>query len=101
MARVKIENAFGILKNRWGSLRGIHINIRRAQDHVRVLSWILSCFVLHNFLCDFENDEEWVQNDKRQEERQDWEEDEMMSIEAERRAGAEWRNQMREFFLTN
>ena len=34
MARVKIENAFGDLKNHWGSLQGVHINIRRAQDHI-------------------------------------------------------------------
>lgn len=101
MARVKIENAFGILKNRWGSLRGIHINITRAQDHVRVLSWILSCVVLHNFLCDFEADEEWLQNYNGQQERNNGEVDENISIGAERRAGAEWRNQMREFFLTN
>jgi len=37
-AHVKIEHAFGVLKCRWGSLRGIPINIRTGQDHVRVLA---------------------------------------------------------------
>lgn len=49
MAKVKIENAFEILKNGWGLLRSIHINIRRAQNQVRVLSWMLSYFVLQHF----------------------------------------------------
>ena len=39
-ARVKIEEAFGILKNRWQSLRGIPIFIRYKSDHGRAVSWI-------------------------------------------------------------
>ena len=57
-ARIKIEHTFEILKNQWGSLKGISVNIPRAEDHVQVVAWILLCIVLHNFLCDIEQDEE-------------------------------------------
>jgi len=56
-AHVKIEHALGVLKSRWGSLQRIPINIRRPQDHVRVLAWIMSCILLHNFLYNFESNE--------------------------------------------
>jgi len=98
-ARVKIEHAFGVLKCRWGSLRGIPINIRTGQDHVRVLAWIMSCILLHNFLSNLESDEDWVNNYEIRDEIADIEEDELIGIEAECRAGAEWRDQMREYFL--
>jgi len=97
--RVKIEHAFGVLKSRWGSLQGIPINIRRAQDHVRVLAWIMSCILLHNFLYNFESDEVWISNCNMSDGLGDIEEDEIIGIEAERRAGAGWRDQICEFFL--
>jgi hypothetical protein len=107
-ARVKIEHSFGVLKNRWGSLRSIPINIRKAEDHVRVLSWIMSCIVLHNFLCNYESDEEWLPNELlhvnlenmlEREGQGEMQEDEIIGVEAERRAGTEWRNRMLDFFF--
>jgi len=88
-ARVKIEHAFGVLKCRWGSLRGILINIRTGQDHVRVLAWIMSCILLHNLLSNLESDEDWVNNYEIRDEIADIEEDEVIGIDAERRAGLE------------
>ena len=98
-ARVRIAHTFGVLKSRWGSLKGIPINIRCGQDHIRVLAWIMSCILLHNFLCNLENDEDWVVDNERRDEIADIEEDEVIGIEAERRAWAEWRDQMRQFFF--
>lgn len=51
--RIHIEHAFGILKNRWPSLRSIPVSIRKEKDnhdHNRVVNWIFACLVLHNFL---------------------------------------------------
>jgi len=98
-ARVKIEHTFGVLKSRWGSLKGIPINIRSGHDHVRVLAWVMSCIFLHNFLNNFENNENWVIDSGIRDEMAEIEEDEVIGIEAERRAGAEWRDQIREYFF--
>jgi len=114
-ARVRIEQTFGILKNRWSSLRGVGIFIRKPEDHVRVFAWIMACIVLHNFLCDFESDIDWIPNVQEgvgdmigpgyeEEGREnshidDEDEDEELGVEGERREGIEWRNRMREFFL--
>jgi len=98
-AQIKIEHAFVVLKNRWGSLKGISVYGRRVKDHVRVVAWILSCIVLHNFLCDFEHDEEWVASLGRQEAEEGFEEYEVIGEEAERQAGSERRHQMREYFF--
>ncbi|RPB20972.1 hypothetical protein L211DRAFT_757398, partial [Terfezia boudieri ATCC MYA-4762] len=49
--RVKIEYAFGVLKGRWHSLRGLSIRINTSEeDHERVTKWITACIVLHNML---------------------------------------------------
>lgn len=59
----------------------------------------MSCILLHNFLYNFESDEDWILNYNIRDGLGDIEEDEMIGIEAERRAGAGWRDQIREFFL--
>jgi hypothetical protein len=40
--RVKIENAFGILKNRWQILKNLNVGVEKAADV------IVACTVLHN-----------------------------------------------------
>jgi len=97
-ASIKIEHAFGVLKSRYGSLKGIPINIRTGQDQVKVLAWIMSCILLHNFLSTLESDEDWVDNHEIRDEITDIEEDKVIGMEAEHPAGAEWRDQICEFF---
>ena len=103
-ARVKIEHAFGVLKNRWRSLQGIPIHICNKADHGRAIGWILACIVLHNFLVDYEDDQIWqlaegeLQAEQGGREVQDEEVDQPLRLESERLAGTEWRNRMRNYF---
>ncbi|OAD75786.1 hypothetical protein PHYBLDRAFT_94076, partial [Phycomyces blakesleeanus NRRL 1555(-)] len=48
--RVKIEHAFGILKERFYSLKSIPVRIKRKEDVVKVNAWIRVCVALNNFL---------------------------------------------------
>lgn len=104
-ARVIVEHAFGILKNRWGSLRGLPIYIRNKSDHGRAIGWITACIVIHNFLCDYEDDRIWQLGDEELDEERianlgrEEEIDEALGLRGERQAGAEWRNRMRDYFL--
>lgn len=104
-ARVKIEHAFGVLKNRWRSLRGIPLYIRESSDHKRAVCWIMACILVHNFLCDYEDDLQWQLDNEglegQREERGNTEDmvDEPLCIQSERQAGVEWRNRMRSYFL--
>ena len=61
----------------------------------------MACIVLHNFLCDFESDIDWIPNVQDgvgdiiglEEGREDGnisDEDEELGVEAERREGIEW-----------
>jgi len=59
----------------------------------------MSCMLLDNFLYSFESDEVWISNCNMRDGLRDIEEGEIIGIEAERRAGAGWRDQIREFFL--
>jgi len=105
--RVKIEQAFGILKNRWRSLRGLPIYIRHRCDHARAVCWITVCIVLHNFLYNYEDDRRWREEAVRVEEEGHEEEiinemgdiDEPLGMLAERQAGMEWRHWIQEYFL--
>jgi len=36
--QIKIGYSFGILKNKLGLLKGIYVNIQRAEDHVRAVA---------------------------------------------------------------
>ncbi|AAW45247.1 hypothetical protein CNH01500 [Cryptococcus deneoformans JEC21] len=51
-ARVKIEHAYGILKNRWQSLRSLRVKICNVRDEGVATCWIQACVVLHNLLID-------------------------------------------------
>lgn len=55
-SRVRIENAFGLLKSRFGQLYKVHMY------HVEKISmFIISCCVLHN-LCIYSNSDVWAEN---------------------------------------
>lgn len=49
-ARVVIEHAFGMLKNKFQSLQNLPIKIEKKEDIDKTSSWILACVVLHNFI---------------------------------------------------
>jgi len=72
---------------------------------VRALSWITACIVVHNFLCDYEEDRVWQVDSERlgrkREENVLIEEDidEPLGRESERNASVEWRNRIQEYFL--
>ncbi|OCF35801.1 hypothetical protein I316_02294 [Kwoniella heveanensis BCC8398] len=59
-ARVAIEHAFGILKGRWQSLRGLRVMIRDKEDEARATCWIRACVLLHNMLI---TSSAWVVNE--------------------------------------
>lgn len=48
--RIKIEHAFGVLKNRFGSLARLPVRIRKDDDHIKALLWVGSCISLHNMI---------------------------------------------------
>ena len=50
MMLIKIEHAFGILKEQFYSLKSVPIRIRRRSDMEYVNYWITICVVLNNFL---------------------------------------------------
>jgi hypothetical protein len=56
--RVGVEHVFGLLKNRFMSLKGIPIQVFRAEDFARINKWIRTCCVLHNMIKMFGDDEE-------------------------------------------
>jgi hypothetical protein len=60
--RVKIEHAFGVLKARWPSLKGLGLRIGDdiERDHLRVVNWIMACLVLHNFLSLRHEEDDWL-----------------------------------------
>ena len=45
--RVVVEHANGILKNRWASLDGLRVQIKKQSDISYAIDWIESCCVLH------------------------------------------------------
>ncbi|KAF1806241.1 hypothetical protein FB192DRAFT_1441636 [Mucor lusitanicus] len=55
--RIKIEHAFGILKDRFYSLKSIPIKVKCLYDVRRVSQWIRVCVILNNFLMSQESDE--------------------------------------------
>jgi len=48
--RVRIEQCFGILKNKFSSLKEIRSRIKDKKSHEFVCKWIRACAVLHNIL---------------------------------------------------
>lgn len=59
---VKIEHAFGVLKARWPSLKGLGLRISDniERDHLQVTKWIMACLVLHNFLSLRREEDDWL-----------------------------------------
>jgi len=78
--------------------------IRRESDHGRALSWITACIVVHNFLCDDEDDQGWqVEGEGLEGEREhrliEEDMDEPLGREGERQAGVEWSDRIREYLF--
>jgi hypothetical protein len=48
--RVKIECVFGIMKETFGSLKGLRIRIRNNEGHKQACNWIRACCVLYNIV---------------------------------------------------
>lgn len=65
-ARQVIEHVNGILKNRFGSLKNVRIEIKKAEDFAKFNNWILVCLILHNILLSFEDF--WEEDDPPEEE---------------------------------
>lgn len=50
---MKVENAFGLLKNKFNRL-----NLRMVNDETeKGTNVVLSCMFIHNFIIDYEKDE--------------------------------------------
>ena len=49
-ARVAVEHVFGLLKNRFMSLKGIPIQVTKLEDFERINKWIRVCCILHNLI---------------------------------------------------
>ena len=99
--RVKIEHAFGVLKARWPTLRNIPVRIgeNREQGHRRVLNWTMACVVLHNFLHQANDNNEWLQNEEVAEPGES-ENDEGQERYAEiQRAGMQRRDELRDLMV--
>lgn len=47
---MKIELAFGILKNVFQSLRCLRIRVNKKSGHQRACEWIAACVVLYNMI---------------------------------------------------
>ena len=57
-ARIIVEHVMGILKGRWGSLRGLRLKIKDREDTKKANNWIICCLILHNIVSGF--NDEWV-----------------------------------------
>lgn len=54
--RVRIEHCFGILKERFGSLKELRMRLIDARSSVHACNWIRACCILHNFIIDCKED---------------------------------------------
>ncbi|KAE8195680.1 hypothetical protein CF328_g4359 [Tilletia controversa] len=50
--RIDIEHAFGLLKGRWTSLKGLRVRLLNDSQLGVACMWITACVVLHNILID-------------------------------------------------
>ncbi|KAG2216451.1 hypothetical protein INT45_000064 [Circinella minor] len=61
--RVRVEDAIGVLKGRFQSLRGLCIVIGKGKskkkDQARAVLWFHACVVLHNILLKYQDTDEW------------------------------------------
>lgn len=51
--RVRIENCFGALKERFGSLKELRQRLKSEQNHKECCQWIMVCCILHNALLEY------------------------------------------------
>jgi hypothetical protein len=67
----------GILKGRWGSLRGLRLKFKEKEDTEKVNKWIVCCLVLHNIVTGFNDNwsDEVIDEDLEFDEEQEIEED--------------------------
>lgn len=50
--RVRIEHCFGILKERFGSLKELRMRLINAESSTYACQWVTVCSILHNFVID-------------------------------------------------
>ncbi|KAI8115356.1 Protein ANTAGONIST OF LIKE HETEROCHROMATIN PROTEIN 1 [Lucilia cuprina] len=50
--RVRVEHCFGILKERFGSLKQLRMRLANKNSHKLCCDWFLVCCILHNILID-------------------------------------------------
>jgi hypothetical protein len=73
-ARIIVEHVMGLLKGRWGSLRGLRIQIHKKEDIERVNRWIVAVLILHNMVMKFNDNWEGEMIDEELEQDQEVEE---------------------------
>ncbi|XP_049310781.1 uncharacterized protein LOC125778205 [Bactrocera dorsalis] len=56
--RVRIENCFGILKEKFGSLKELKFRMINEQNKKECNDWIMVCCILHNMLINFQTENE-------------------------------------------
>lgn len=56
MYRVRIEHCFGILKERFGSLKELRMRLIDEESSKFAIKWITTCCILHNFVIDCNDD---------------------------------------------
>lgn len=56
--RVRIEHAFGILKEKLPSLKSLSIRIKDTRNHKFACTWIRVCCILHNILLPYYDEED-------------------------------------------
>ncbi|XP_037044303.1 uncharacterized protein LOC119080152 [Bradysia coprophila] len=56
--RVRIEHVFGIMKEKFPSLKSLSIRITDARSHELACTWIRVCCILHNVLLPHYDDED-------------------------------------------
>ena len=94
--RVFIEHVNGILKSRFGSLKGIRINVSKVEDFERVNEWVLVCLILHNILMIHNDDSEFEVEESDDD---DDEEDEDYIPPSDTAEGLNLRSKVQEYML--
>ena len=56
--RVRIEHCFGVLKERFPSLKELRVRIKDAKSHKFVCQWILVCGILHNIFIPYDDEDD-------------------------------------------
>lgn len=63
---MRIEHCFGVLKERFNSLKELRIRIRNEESKKFACDWLKVCFILHNALLTDNIDEDYPLNDPRE-----------------------------------